>query len=159
MESNRIELLQKKAIRLITNSSYTAHTTPLFIELGLLKIQNMFKLKLLKFYYKLSSNLLPKYFESYRDVIKRLPVRELRQHYIHSPLIRRVHEECSPLFQLIEVINNLKADKNDTILETIRLKSHTYYGFSFNVTMVCLSAYDPICRLNSCYTCTCNRQQ
>ena len=81
MESERIELLQKKAIRLITNSSYTVHTTPLFIELGLLKIQGMFKLKLLKFYYKLSSNLLPQYFESYRDEIERAPVRELRQHY------------------------------------------------------------------------------
>ena len=66
-ESYRIELLQKIAICLITNSSYTAHTTPLFIELGLLKVQDMFKLKLLKFYYKLSSNLLPQYFESYRD--------------------------------------------------------------------------------------------
>ena len=157
VESNRIELLQKKAIRLITNSNYTAHTTPLFIELGLLKIQDMFKLKLLKFYYKLSSNLLPKYFESYRDVIERAPVRELRQHYIHPPLIRKVYAECSPLFQLIELINTLKADKNDTILEKIRLKSHTFYGFSFNVTMVCLNAYDLICRLNSCYTC--NRQQ
>ena len=74
VESNRIELLQKKAIRLITNSSYTAHTTPLFIELGLLKIQDKFKLKLLKFYYKLSPNLLPKYFESYRNVIQRASV-------------------------------------------------------------------------------------
>ena len=119
VESNRIELLQKKAIRLITNSSYTVHTTPLFKELGLLKIQDMFKLKLLKFYYKLSSNLLPKYFESYRDVIERAPVRELRQHYIHPPLIRRVYAECSPLFQLIELINTLKADKNDNILEKI----------------------------------------
>ena len=116
MESNRIELLQKKAIPLITNSSYTAHTTPLFIELDLLKIQDMFKLKLLKFYYKRSSNLLPEYFESYRDVIDRAPVRELRQHYIHPLLIRRVYAECSLLFQLIELINTLKADTNDTIL-------------------------------------------
>ena len=152
-ESYRIELLQKKAIRLITNSSYTAHTTPLFIELGLLKVQDMFKLKLLKFYYKLSSNLLPQYFESYRDVIERAPARELRQHCIHPPLIRRVYAECSPLFQLIKLINSLKADKNDTILEKIQLKSHTFHGFSFNVTMVYLNAYDPICRLNTCYTC------
>ena len=113
----------------------------------------MFKLKLLKFYYKLSSNLLPQYFESYRDVIERAPARELRQHCIHPPLIRRIYAECSPLFQLIKLINSLKADKNDTILEKIQLKSHTYYGFSFNVTMVYLNAYDPICRLNTCYTC------
>ena len=48
VESIRIKLLQRKAIRLITNSSYTANTTPLFIELGVLKIQEMYKLKLLK---------------------------------------------------------------------------------------------------------------
>ena len=36
----------KKAILLITNSNYSAHTTLLFIELSLLKVQDMFKLKL-----------------------------------------------------------------------------------------------------------------
>ena len=54
VESLRFEPLQMKAIRLITNSNYYAHTTPLFIELGLLNAQDMLKLKLLKFYYKLS---------------------------------------------------------------------------------------------------------
>ena len=117
----------------------------------------MFKLKLLKFYYILSFNLLPKYFECYRNVIERAPVRELRQHYRHPPLIRRVYAECSPLFQLIELINTLKADKNDTFWKKNRLISHTYYGFSLNVSMVCLSAYDLICRLNSCYTCNCQQ--
>ena len=55
MDCNRIEGLQKKAIRLITNSSYFAHTTPLFKEEKLLKVQDIFKLRLLKFYYKLCS--------------------------------------------------------------------------------------------------------
>ena len=112
----------------------------------------MFKLKLLKFYYKLSSNLLPQYFESYLDVIERAPARELRLHCIHPSLTRTVYAECTPLFQLIKVINSLKADKNDTIMEKLRLKSHTFHDFSFNVTMVYLSAYDPICTLNTWYT-------
>ena len=91
----------------------------------------MFKLKLLKFYYKLSFNLLPKYFECYRNVIERAPVRELRQHYIHPPLIRRVYAECSPLFQLIELINTLKADKNDTILEKKSINKSYILWFFF----------------------------
>ena len=119
VESHRIEPLQKKAIRLITNSNYSAQTTPLFIELGLLKVQDMFKLKLLKFYYKLSYDLLPSYFQTYRHVIEREPTRDLRQHCIHPPLIRRVYAECSPLIQLIKLINILNADKYDTILEKI----------------------------------------
>ena len=42
-ECAQIEGLQKKAIRLITNSSYIAHTTPLFVEEKLLKVQEIFK--------------------------------------------------------------------------------------------------------------------
>ena len=99
VESHRIEPLQKKAIRLITNNNYSAHTTPLFIELGLLKVQDMFNFKLLKFYYKLSYDLVPSYFQTYREVIEREPTRDLRQHCIHPPLIRRVYAECSPLIQ------------------------------------------------------------
>ena len=71
IESSRIEVLKQKAIRFVTNSGYIAHTTQLFREEGLLKVQDIFKLKLLKFYYKLSNNLLPLYFDSYRDVINR----------------------------------------------------------------------------------------
>ena len=83
----------------------------------------MFKLKLLKFYYKLSYDLLTSYFQTYRHVIKREPTSDLRQHCIHPPLIRRVYAECSPLIQLIKLINILKADKYDTILEKIISKA------------------------------------
>ena len=36
-----LEILQKKIIRLITNSGFTAHTTPLFYELGILKLEDI----------------------------------------------------------------------------------------------------------------------
>ena len=78
--------------------------------------------KLLKFYYKLSYDLVPSYFQTYREVIEREPTRDLRQHCIHPPLIKRVYAECSPLIQLIKLINSLKAGKYDTILEKNRIK-------------------------------------
>ena len=49
--------------------NYSAGTARLFIELGLLKLQDMFKLKLLKFYYKLSYDLVQSDFQTYREVI------------------------------------------------------------------------------------------
>ena len=113
----------------------------------------MYKLKLLKFYYKLSYDLLPPYFNYYIEVIGQKPVRNLRQHYIHAPLIKRVYAECSPLFQLIKLINCLKSDVNDTILNKIAEKSHSYNGFAFNVTRTILDTYDPICRIELCYVC------
>ena len=61
--ATRLEKLQKKAIRLITNSKYIAHTNPLFKRLQLLKIVDIFKLRVLNFYYNLYNGLLPVYFK------------------------------------------------------------------------------------------------
>ena len=43
VEVKNLEVIQKRAIRLITGSNYIAHTEPLFIQLGLLKVQDIFK--------------------------------------------------------------------------------------------------------------------
>ena len=87
VKSNRIEVPQKKARRLATNNTYFAHSTLLFKSEGLLKVYDIFKLKLLKFFYKLSYDLLPPYFNSYHNVIDKEPPRVLRQHFIQQPMI------------------------------------------------------------------------
>ena len=79
VEVKNLEIIQKRTIRLITGSNYIAHTEPLFIQLGLLKVQDILKLRLLKFYYKLCHGTLPQYFNHYREIIERKPVRPLRQ--------------------------------------------------------------------------------
>ena len=49
IEVKKLESIQKRAIRLITGSNYVAHTEPLFIQLGVLKVQDIFKLRLKNF--------------------------------------------------------------------------------------------------------------
>ena len=88
-------------------------------------MQDMFKLRLLKFYYKLSYGLLPQFFNFYRDVIEKQPPRVLRQHIIHQPMIKQVYAECSPLFHLIKLLNNMKTDLTNVILEKIITKSES----------------------------------
>ena len=44
-------LLQKKALRLITNSKYNAHTDPIFKKQSLLKLHDIYNLEILKFSY------------------------------------------------------------------------------------------------------------
>ena len=46
IECHRFEKVQKKALRLITNSKYIAHTNPLFRQLNLLKINDIFEILL-----------------------------------------------------------------------------------------------------------------
>ena len=73
-----LEFLQKRALRFMTNSRYRAHTTSLLIKHDLLNVRDMYKLKLLKFYYILSYDLLPPYFNNYIDIIEQKPARDLR---------------------------------------------------------------------------------
>ena len=71
----------------MTNSSYIAHTALLFIYHGVLRVTDMYKLKLLKFYCKLSYNLFLSYFDNYSETLEQKPIHDLRQNLIHGPLI------------------------------------------------------------------------
>ena len=62
---DKIRLLQKKAIRNVTKSAYTAHTEPLHKEYNILKVQDMYQLAILKFYCKLVNNNFPQYFNAF----------------------------------------------------------------------------------------------
>ena len=62
---DKIRLLQKKAIRNVTKSAYTAHTEPLHKEYNILKVQDMYQLAILKFYCELVNNNLPQYFNAF----------------------------------------------------------------------------------------------
>ena len=67
----------------------------------------MFKLKLLKFFYKLSYDLLPPYFNTYRDIIMQEPALTPRQNLMRPPFVKRVYTECSPLIQQVGVTMTL----------------------------------------------------
>ena len=63
-DAKRIFKLQKRALRCINNSKFNVHTEPLFKQLNLLKIYDIFLLNCTKFYFKLCHCLLPSYFTS-----------------------------------------------------------------------------------------------
>ena len=140
----RAFLLQKKMIRIITGSEYRAHSEPLFKASELLTITDLFNLKLLKFYYKLSYQFLPKYFNGYLDVIRadvpyNYTLRQAARPLIRLPRVRHVFAlaQSTVLYQPIKLINETH-NTNPNILEKIDQKSHTLQGFSFNVTQIYL---------------------
>ena len=61
-EWNKIFKLQKRALRIMTNSKYNTHTEPLFKELEMLKVKNIFDVQCMKFCYKFVNKSLPEYF-------------------------------------------------------------------------------------------------
>ena len=63
-EWDRISKLQKRALRIMTNSRYNAHSEPLFKQLHLLEVKGIFDVQCLKFWYKFVNNELPNYFRN-----------------------------------------------------------------------------------------------
>ena len=86
-----LDTIQKKAIRTITYSHYIAHSEPLLKELNLLKVQDLFQLKILKFLFKLYHNKLPPYFNIYRSDLKKIETPYfLRPHPLPVPRVSHV---------------------------------------------------------------------
>ena len=56
---NKIEVLQKKCLRIITFSDFNNHTNPLFINLKLLKVKDLIKLHQLKLVFEFYEKVIP----------------------------------------------------------------------------------------------------
>ena len=64
-KSVKLSALQKKIVRIITNSKYNAHSQPLFKKCNILQTTHLCALYELDFCYKLQHGLLPSYFNSF----------------------------------------------------------------------------------------------
>ena len=99
---NRISVLQKKAIRTITNSPYNAHTAPLFLSLSILPFEKIIMLKNACFmhsiYFKYNSNSFNNIWtlNIHRDIDHSLR----NQNHFHLPFPRIDSFKKSPLYSL-----------------------------------------------------------
>ena len=124
-EATRIYKLQKKAIRTISKSKYNAHTEPIFKKLKFLKLNHIFKLQQLKFYYKLIKGDLPKYFQHFSYIHNF----EIHHHYtrettsIFIPRVNHAYAQKHIRHNLIQTINNTPNNIID------KIHTHSLRGF------------------------------
>ncbi len=64
-QSNRMFKLQKRAIRIVANSKYSAHTDPLFKRYIIIKLSDVLTLQTMKVYHKFRQNELPVYMQNW----------------------------------------------------------------------------------------------
>ena len=129
---HRIEKLQKKAMRIISYSRPLEHTEPLFKAFNLLKFNDIYTLKLLKFFYKLSNNSLPPYFDSYKTLIQPLTNRyPLRRPLYQTFRVNHEYARISLKYQFVSFLNNL-SELNSQLLNNILENVHIqpFIGFS-----------------------------
>ena len=147
-KNNRLTKLQKRAVRVITRSKYNAHTEPLFKNLNLLKLDDLFKMNMLKLYYKLKNGTLPVYFMSmFSDV-------EARHGYntrTHGDLQMQFSKTSScqncVRFLLPRFIN----ETDDAILS--KVSTHSFPGFNTYVKGYIMNKYRTSCEVHNCYIC------
>ena len=103
-----LDKIQKKAVRTITYSNYIAHSVPLLKELNLLKVKDLFELKVLKFLFKLYHNTLPPYFNSYRSHLEKIVTPyTLHPHPLPVPRVSHAFAEAGLLYKLVLTKINL----------------------------------------------------
>ena len=91
-ESSRMFKLQKKAMRIIGKTKYNSHSEPIFKQFGILKIEDMLKLKQLKYYYDLTNNNIPVYFKSI-PMMKNMDVHGYNTRQKHDLHTRKIKHE------------------------------------------------------------------
>ena len=137
-ENHSLHLLQKKALRIITNSDYLAHTEPLCKRLRILKISDMFSVALWKFYYKLMNNKLPEHFSFMKPVLPAVTERyEIRNLSFHVPAIKHKFAECSLQHCLINQLNS----ENCFALLTDKVSTNSFYSFKVFIKNRILNSY------------------
>ena len=146
--TGNIHKLQKKALRIIANSKFLAHTEPICKSLNLLKVQDIYQLAILKFYFKLINNELPQYFNTFTPTFSmgvnhyniRNPCRQLPKIYHEFP-------KQSLRYKLNVVLN--ETDSNlISKAETISL-----YQFKLLIKSNMINKYKDTCEESNCYVC------
>jgi len=126
-------ILQKRIIRVITNSDYRAHTSQLFRNLGLLKYEDILNYKTAIFMYKLEHNDMPDAFSNF------IPKNQQRQSYrLRNRGDYSIERSSSKLKS-----NSLKvfgAKLWNTLPQILRTKK-SKYSFKFNYKKLLIERY------------------
>ena len=149
----KLEMLQKRAVRVITKSSYTAHTEPIFKKLKTLKLSDLCALHDLKFCFKYVNKLLPEYFNNFL-------VRNSENHSIETrnssnfqlPLVKHTFAQNNIRFNVAQLHNSYNSSEpKKKIIE--KMYTHSITGFTFYLKTYILDRYKYECTIEHCSRC------
>jgi hypothetical protein len=148
--TNRILLLQKRAIRAITKAKYNAHCDPIFRNLGILKVVDERKLQELIFYYRFSKSLVPTYFKNnFVDIFAANTQRRTRNsNIIRLPRFRHDFFRKQLRYSIAKTVN----ESPPTFLD--KVQTHSLKGYTCYIKNKLLdSSYNAVCTRRNCYVC------
>ena len=148
-EASSFFLLQKKAVRIITSSKYNSHTDPLFKDLALLKVEDIYKINILKFYFKYCNNQLPYFFQQF-SFQQQSDVHQYDTGQKCDLKLSSVKKQVSQN-SLRHVIPKMINQTPRCI--TDKIKTHCLQGFVSYIKIYFINSYKSECTLHNCYIC------
>ena len=138
----------KKAIRIICNAKYNAHTDKLFKELNILKVQDLHNLNELKLYFKLQNNLLPNYMASMFTQISQVHSYNTRRNdLLFTPRVNHMFAKKCIRFSLPNTLKHIP-------MEIIsKINTHSQQNIINRLKSFCIEKYQDMCTLPQCYVC------
>ena len=119
---DHIFLLQKKAVRICTNSTYLSHTNPLFHRLKVFKIHDINTLQIALFMFKYTREMLPPVFSNiflYNKNLHSYPTRSRNNIHLDNPKILLAHKSLR--HHGPDIWNALSNDmKEETLLNSFK---------------------------------------
>ena len=145
---NRVFKLQKRAVRIISHNKYNAHSDPIFRDLKLLKIKDIFHLGLLKFQFKLANNSLPSYFSS-------IFVQHVTTHRCNTRNRNSVQIPTPRTNSALDTIRHFLPRFINTMPQLIidKITTHSLKGFCDYAKNYFMNEYSSECHIQNCYIC------
>ena len=148
---NRVDFLlklQKRAVRLISNAGYNAHTEPLFRELKILKLMDERKLQELKFFYKFTHGNVPPFFQQgFISLSENNRYQTRNNQNLALPEFHHEFFRHSLRYTIVKTINDCPLQIRE------KIHTHSLNGLRDYTKNVLLSNYNTICDRRNCYVC------
>ena len=139
-----------RAIRIVANSKYNAHTEPLFKLFRILKLSDVLILQTMKVYHKFRNKELPVYMQNWPLIINN----EIHQYNtriasdLHTFRYHHTFAKKSLRHYLVQTINNTP----DNVFS--KFGTHSLNGFSNYVKLNLINNYQDECNIQNCYICS-----
>ena len=146
---HRLFPLQKKVVRILSNNKYNAHTDPILKTMGFLKISDLFKMCVLKFYFQYCLDQLPRYLQQFnfrtRSEVHSYNTRSANMIYQNPTKVK-----CAE-YSLRNITCKIINETSPNIID--KIFTHSLQGFVTYIKQDYLSKYEVICSIENCYVC------
>ena len=149
-KTDRLLKLQKKSVRIITNSHFLAHSDPLFKKLKILKIEDIFQIHQFNFYYKFLNSSLPQCLNHILDR-QNTNVRQCHTSFFLKPPAR-VNMESTKLCIRHSIPNLINTYDRSFVLK-LPNNHFSFCSLKNRLKLTALSKYDYTCTDSFCVPC------